>query len=220
MNPASSILSSSWRWKSHSKRKLAPSVVVALDCLGRMVLATYQNLKKWGYHIKPCSCIFNFSPPIYQVSLGQRHFLELEETDYFWGRHSCWKPKFNNCPKCNKVLNVITFGRICDKPPVQSLNSASALSCYSGHPYWDVWVTAVAPKNPLTSIHVTSQARWYQSASSYLKDLSREALAAKHYTNEQLASNDSWQNNEYADQYLSIYHWLRLLSAVDFGKMW
>ena len=27
--------------------------------------------------------------------------------------------------------------------------------CYTGHPYWDVKVTAVAPKIPLTSIHVT-----------------------------------------------------------------
>ena len=71
-------------------------------------------------------------------------------------------------------------------------------------------------KKPLTSIHVTLRARWYQSASSYLLDLSREALAAKRYTNEQLASNDSWQNNDYADQYISIYHWLRLLSAIDF----
>ena len=72
-------------------------------------------------------------------------------------------------------------------------------------------------QNPL---HVTLPARWYQSASSYLLDLSREAFAANRYTDEQLASNDSWQNNKYADQYLSIYNWLRLLSTVYFGKMW
>ena len=52
----------------------------------------------------------------------------------------CWSPKCNNCPKCNKVLNVITFGPKCNKvlnvitfspkcnkPPMQSFNSFSAL---------------------------------------------------------------------------------------------
>lgn len=38
-----------------------------------------------------------------------------------------------------------------------------------------------------------------QLASSYLLDLSREALTANRYTDKQLASNDSCQNNEYAD---------------------
>ena len=39
-------------------------------------------------------------------------------------------------------------------------------------------MTAVATKNPLTSSHVRLQARRYQSASSYVQDLSQEALAA------------------------------------------
>ena len=52
----------------------------------------------------------------------------------------CWSPKCNNCPKCNKVLNVITFGPKCNKvlnvikfspkcnkPPMQSFDSCSAL---------------------------------------------------------------------------------------------
>ena len=52
----------------------------------------------------------------------------------------CCSPKCNNCPKCNKVLNVITFGPKCNKvlnvitfgpkcnkPPMQSYNCASAL---------------------------------------------------------------------------------------------
>ena len=51
------------------------------------------------------------------------------------------------------------------------------------------------------------------------EDLSREALAAIRYTDEQLAPNDSWQNNEYADKYLPIYHWLKLLNTIAFGKM-
>ena len=58
-----------------------------------------------------------------------------------------------------------------------------------------------------------------QSASSYLLDLSWEALAANRHANEQLASIDSWQNNEYADRFLSIYHWLRL-EYKRFGKMY
>ena len=50
----------------------------------------------------------------------------------------CWSPKWNNCPKCNKVLNVITFGPKCNKalnvitfgpkcnkPPMQSFNCAN-----------------------------------------------------------------------------------------------
>ena len=50
----------------------------------------------------------------------------------------CWSPKCNNCPKCNKVLNVIifgpkcnkalnviTFGPKCNKPPMQSFNCAN-----------------------------------------------------------------------------------------------
>ena len=52
----------------------------------------------------------------------------------------CWSPKCNNSPKCNKVLNVITFGPKCNKvlnvitfspkcnkPLMQSFNSCSAL---------------------------------------------------------------------------------------------
>ena len=35
---------------------------------------------------------------------------------------------------------------------------------------------------------------------------------------EQMESNDSWQNKKYADQNLSIYHRLRLLSTIYFGK--
>ena len=45
------------------------------------------------------------------------------------------------------MLNVIILQCNCLTPPVHC--------CYTGHPYWDVKVTAVAPKIPLTSIHVT-----------------------------------------------------------------
>ena len=74
-----------------------------------------------------------------------------------------WSPKCNNCPKFNKVLNVISL-------QCNSL-TPSAHCCYGGHPLWDVKVTAVALKKPLTSIHVTLRARWYQSASFYLLDI-------------------------------------------------
>ena len=50
----------------------------------------------------------------------------------------CWSPKCNNCTKCNKVQNVITFGPKCNqalnvimfgpkcnKPPMQSFNCAN-----------------------------------------------------------------------------------------------
>ena len=59
-----------------------------------------------------------------------------------------WRPKCNNCPKCNEVLNVII--------PMQSL-TPSVHCCYGGHPHRDVEVTAVAPKkNPdQYTCHVT-----------------------------------------------------------------
>ena len=98
-------------------------------------------------------------------------------------RQACWSPKCNNCPKCNKVLNVITFGHKCNKvlnvitfgpqcnkPLMQSFNSFSALLLL-GDIHIEMLVTAVAPKKPLTSIDVTLRARWYQSASFYLLDI-------------------------------------------------
>ena len=99
-------------------------------------------------------------------------------------------------PKCNKVLNVTIFGPKWNKVPnVISLrcNRLTALVhyYYSRHPHWDVKGAAVASNNPLTSIHVTLRARWYQSASFYLLDLSPEALAPNRYTDEQLTSNNS-----------------------------
>ena len=56
------------------------------------------------------------------------------------------------------------------------------------------------------------------SISVFLFAISREALAVNRYDDEQMESNDSWQNNKYAEQNLSIYHWLRLLSTINFGK--
>ena len=55
-------------------------------------------------------------------------------------RGRCWSPKCNNFPKCNKVLNVITFGPKCNK----ALNVIS-LQC-----------------NPLTP-SVRTLARWSES---------------------------------------------------------
>ena len=88
----------------------------------------------------------------------------------------CWSPKCNNCPKCSKVLNVITFGPKCNKVlNVISLQcnrlTPSVHCCCGGHPHWDVKVTAVALKKPLTIIYVTLRARWYQSVSFYLLDI-------------------------------------------------
>ena len=149
----------------------------------------------------------------------------------------CWRPKCNSRPKCNKVLNVITFGCKCNKvlnvltfgPKYNKVLNVISLQCnrftpsvhcyYGGHPHWDFEVTAVAPKKPLTNIHVTLRARWYRSVSFYLLDISREAMAANRFTDLKLTSNDRWQNNEYADQFLSIYHWLRLLRTINFGKI-
>ena len=56
------------------------------------------------------------------------------------------------------------------------------------------------------------------SISVFLFAISREALAVNRYDDEQMESNDSCQNNKYAEQNLSIYHWLRLLSTINFGK--
>ena len=43
------------------------------------------------------------------------------------------------------------------------------------------------------------------SISLFLFAISREALAVNRYNDEQMESNDSWQNKKYADQNLSIY---------------
>ena len=90
-------------------------------------------------------------------------------------REPCWSPKCNNCPKCNKVLNVITFVPKCNKVlNVISLQcnhlTPSAHCCYGGHPHWNVSDSCCTQK-PLTSIHVTLRARWYQSAFFYLLDI-------------------------------------------------
>ena len=42
------------------------------------------------------------------------------------------------------------------------------------------------------------------SISVFLFAISREALAVNRYNDEQMESNDSWQNKKYADQNLSI----------------
>ena len=44
------------------------------------------------------------------------------------------------------------------------------------------------------------------SISLFLFAISREALAVNRYNDEQMESNDSWRNNKYADQNLSMYH--------------
>ena len=85
-------------------------------------------------------------------------------------KHACWSPKCNNCPKCNKVLNVITFDPKCNKLlNVISLQcnrlTPSVHCCYGGHPHWDV-SDSCCTKKPLTSIHVTLRARWRKSEKS------------------------------------------------------
>ena len=44
-----------------------------------------------------------------------------------FGVGSLLKPKCNNCPKCNKILNVIIFGPKCNKLSMQSFNCGGAL---------------------------------------------------------------------------------------------
>ena len=88
-------------------------------------------------------------------------------TEWTWCAH-CWRPKCNNCPKCNRVLNAISLQ--CNH------RTPSVHCCYSGHPHWDVEVTAVAPKNPQTNIHVTLRARWCQSTSFYFLLVERHWL--------------------------------------------
>ena len=88
-------------------------------------------------------------------------------TEWTWCAH-CWRPKCYNCPKCNRVLNAISLQ--CNH------RTPSVHCCYSGHPYWDVEVTAIAPKNPQTNIHVTLRARWCQLASFYLLSVERHWL--------------------------------------------
>ena len=49
--------------------------------------------------------------------------------------------------------------------------------------------------------------------------VSREVLATNSHTEVLLVSMDRRQNNGNADQYLYLYHWLRLLSATDFEEI-
>ena len=53
---------------------------------------------------------------------------------------------------------------------------------------------------------------------SFAIDVSREVLATNSHTEVLLVSMDRRQNNGNADQYLYLYHWLRLLSATDFEQ--
>ena len=62
-------------------------------------------------------------------------------------------------------------------------------------------MTAVAPKNPQTNIHVNDA-----DVNQRLFTISREALAVNRYNDEQMKTNDSWRNNKYADQNFSMYH--------------
>ena len=59
----------------------------------------------------------------WRVSSKQSYCLTLMKP-YFTLSGWCWRLKCNNCPKCNKVLNVIIFGPKCNKPPMQLFNSA------------------------------------------------------------------------------------------------
>ena len=111
------------------------------------------------------TCFHTFAP-----RTGGWNILTLNVDSYL-----CWSPKRNNFPKCNQVLYVITFGPKCNKVlNVISLQcnrlTPSVHCCYGGHPHWDV-SNSRCTKKPLTSIHVTLRARWYQSASFYLLDI-------------------------------------------------
>ena len=111
--------------------------------------------------------------------------------------------------------NVITFSPKCNKPPMQSFNSFNALllwristlRCWSDS--FCTEKTADQYTCHMISISVFLVAR-----------INSRSIGRKRYTDEKMASNNSWQNNEYADQNLSIYHWLRLLSTINFGKIW
>ena len=103
----------------------------------------------------------------------------------------CWRPKCNNFPKCNNVLNVIAFGPKSNKLTMQSFNSFSALLLWRTSTIRCWSDSCCTEKKTLTSIHVKLRARWYRPASFYLLDISREALAANHFTDEKIGIK--WQ---------------------------
>ena len=110
------------------------------------------------------------------------------------------------------VLNVISLQ--------YSRLTALVHCCWSGHSHWDVKVTDVAPKSPLINIYAILRARWYKSASFYLL----ETKVEKNWLQTLIIMCfwhliDRRQNNENADEYLSLYHWLRLFSATDFDDI-
>ena len=80
---------------------------------------------------------------------------------------------------------------------------------------------AIASRNPLTKIHGILRARWYYSASFYLL----KTKIDKRWPQTLYILMCFWhqidrrQNNENADQCLSLYHWLRLFCATDFDDL-
>ena len=132
----------------------------------------------------------------------------------------CWRPKCNICPKCNKVLNVITL--VLNVISLQ-YNRLTALvnRCYSGHSNWIVLSDGCCTKESSDpySWHIAGSLILI-SVFLFARDVGRETLPTNPYSDVLLTSN--WQTskkNENADQYLSLYHWLRLFSATDFDDI-
>ena len=142
-----------------------------LDRLRHSIFTNYYNYIKFQEYKTECSCITAWTDKSPLSRLGDVNALTC--TPYGWERYwvcyssgyfhlgnvitlstiwasldqsyrwsICWRPK------CNKFLNVVRFCPKFNKPAMQSLNC-------------DVKVTAVALKNPLTSINGLLWARWY-----------------------------------------------------------
>ena len=126
------------------------------------------------------------------------------------------RPKCYNCPKCNKVLDVITFSPKCskvlnvitfgpkwNKPSMQSFNCSNAVIV-------DIHIE-------IFNWQLLHQRIFWPIFMAYygVADINERLLILMCFWHQ----IDRRQNNENSDQYLSLNHWLRQFSATDFDDI-
>ena len=132
-----------------------------------------------------------------------------------------WSPKCNNCPKCNKVLyvitfgpkhnkvlNVITFGPKCNKPPMKSFNCTNIEMLK-----WQLLHQRILW--PMFMAYCRHIAGSLISIFLFAKDVGWEALATKPYTDVFLASNWGMQWERW-----SVALFISLAQTLKCNRFW